>query len=198
MFYCWILILTLNPFTGPSVFCNGVCEWRRSDVSYSEIQKVWGEQSPILHSGDHVRSHFPSQQGDYIQVRHTQMHSKLTILTSFIHRHDVPNTFFSGTQKVKFSGRFKQPFSKLPLSLITFILLLCSMEERVWNCMRVSKWWLKCSFSVELSCSVNSLKFHFLFKFHFCVLWGHYRYETFFFYLISTITNLNPHVPLKM
>lgn len=53
---------------GPPLLCDGICEWRRSDVPHSEVQEVWRAESLFLHGRDHVCSHVPAQQGNHLQV----------------------------------------------------------------------------------------------------------------------------------
>lgn len=59
----------LQTLTGPSLLCDGVCQWRGSHVSYPEVQEVWWAQSSVLHCRDHVCSHVPTQQRHHLQVR---------------------------------------------------------------------------------------------------------------------------------
>lgn len=61
---CHLLIL----IAGPSLFCDGVCERRRSHVPHPEVQEVRRRQSPFLHSRDHLCSHVPAQQRHHLQV----------------------------------------------------------------------------------------------------------------------------------
>lgn len=68
-FLCARANVTFSLFTaGPSLLCDGVCEWWRSYVPHPEVQEVWRAQSTFLHCRDHFCSHVPAQQCNHLQV----------------------------------------------------------------------------------------------------------------------------------